>query len=366
MLKRLYIDNFLCFSNFEWGPGPVNLILGDNGSGKTALFETLIRFRDIATRPGTTINTCVPPRSVTRWERRREVRLECDLWAENRMTTYRLVVEPDPAGLPGRILSESVSEGEKVLYSYHDREVHLHRDDGSPGAHFPFGDQDSFLPRIEPSRENSRLMEWRNTLEQIQVFRIDPCRLGEASETEANVLDSTGANFASWYRAATQSHPERLGDLFADLKLAIPGFQTMRLVEAGRQKILVVQFQAADGRYTLDLNELSDGQRMLIANYAILHLGMTSPRIVAFDEPDNFVSISEIQPWLMKVRDRVDAGTQLFVISHHPQVIDYLAADDVTVLDRTDGGPVRLRSLEIDRSEGVRASEIVGQGLRHE
>jgi AAA15 family ATPase/GTPase len=33
MLKRLYIDNFRSFVNFEYKPGSKQLLLGANGSG---------------------------------------------------------------------------------------------------------------------------------------------------------------------------------------------------------------------------------------------------------------------------------------------------------------------------------------------
>jgi AAA15 family ATPase/GTPase len=37
MLTRLYIDNFLCFVNFEYLPATKQLILGANGTGKLLL-----------------------------------------------------------------------------------------------------------------------------------------------------------------------------------------------------------------------------------------------------------------------------------------------------------------------------------------
>ena len=39
MLKRIYIDNFRCFVNFELNLEKVSLLLGPNGSGKTSIFN---------------------------------------------------------------------------------------------------------------------------------------------------------------------------------------------------------------------------------------------------------------------------------------------------------------------------------------
>jgi AAA15 family ATPase/GTPase len=41
MLKRVYIDNYRCFVNFELSLGQEQLILGLNGSGKSTLLDAL-------------------------------------------------------------------------------------------------------------------------------------------------------------------------------------------------------------------------------------------------------------------------------------------------------------------------------------
>ena len=37
MLSRVYIDNYRCFVNFDFRPKAKQLVLGINGSGKSAL-----------------------------------------------------------------------------------------------------------------------------------------------------------------------------------------------------------------------------------------------------------------------------------------------------------------------------------------
>ena len=53
-------------------------------------------------------------------------------------------------------------------------------------------------------------------------------------------------------------------------------------------------------------NELSDGQRSLIFLYAILHFLLARGNTVILDEPDNFISLREIQPWLMAVDNALE------------------------------------------------------------
>jgi hypothetical protein len=49
------------------------------------------------------------------------------------------------------------------------------------------------------------------------------------------------------------------------------------------------------------------------------------------------------------------------VISHHPEVIDYLGLESARRFERTTG-PARLSRLEMDLSGGLRPSEIIVRG----
>lgn len=46
MLTRLYIDNFRCFVNFEYKPAMKQLLLGENGSGKSALLMAVSQLKE--------------------------------------------------------------------------------------------------------------------------------------------------------------------------------------------------------------------------------------------------------------------------------------------------------------------------------
>ena len=48
MLTRLYVDNFRCLENFEYCPERRQLIFGENGTGKSTMFDALLILRQIA------------------------------------------------------------------------------------------------------------------------------------------------------------------------------------------------------------------------------------------------------------------------------------------------------------------------------
>ncbi len=50
-----------------------------------------------------------------------------------------------------------------------------------------------------------------------------------------------------------------------------------------------------DGNLKVGFSELSDGQRCLICLYVILHVVVAKGNTVIIDEPENFISLAEIQ-----------------------------------------------------------------------
>lgn len=74
----------------------------------------------------------------------------------------------------------------------------------------------------------------------------------------------------------------------------------------------------------------------MIALYSVLHFVADGSVTLCFDEPDNFLALREIQPWLAEVIARTDAqsDTQVLLISHHPEVIDCLRGGCAAVPQR--------------------------------
>jgi predicted ATPase len=92
MLKRVYVDNFRCLVNFELKLDRVNLLLGENGAGKTTVFEVLHRLRQFLS--GTVkLNAVFPAKDATRWQDTGLQRLEMDLQTEDGSYTYSLAIE---------------------------------------------------------------------------------------------------------------------------------------------------------------------------------------------------------------------------------------------------------------------------------
>lgn len=358
MLKRIAIDNFKCFNNFEFHPKNINLILGANGSGKSTFLQLV---SDVAALivDGLPVAKIFPEQSRTRWERRALQTFELDVELPSGSYAYKLRVED------ARILSESVTAEGKTLFAYDGKEVHLHQNDGRPGTRFPFGGHRTFLSEIEDRPETKELRKLLDYLAGVRLFRLDARNVTSASEQEERYLSTSGDNFASWYRHLAQEIPEQIDLLREDLKEVIPGFRTLRLESTGVRSTrqLTAMLDASGSSYAVDFGELSDGQRGLVLLYTLLH-GMRSSAALLLDEPEAHVGLSEIQPWLVRLDSTFESNGQVFLISHHPEVIDYMAASSAWWFERLDGAYTRQpRPLPVDLNSGLSASQQIARGI---
>jgi ATPase subunit of ABC transporter with duplicated ATPase domains len=84
---------------------------------------------------------------------------------------------------------------------------------------------------------------------------------------------------------------------------------------------------------------------------------------VFIDEPDNFVSLREIQPWLLAAEEAVeDHHGQLILISHHPEILNQWAQEYGLRFFREDNGHVRTEKFRTDPDGNLQPSELIARG----
>jgi predicted ATPase len=366
MLKRVYVDNFQCLVNFELKLDRVNLLLGDNGVGKTTVFEVLHRLRQFLS--GTVkLNAVCPGKDLTRWQESRRQRFEMDLQVDQNLYTYSLELEHDEDRRKVRIKTEQLLLDTKPLFEFEEGTAQLYHDDFTRGPKYPFDWTQSGLASLQARPDNKKLTRFRREISRFVIARPCPMLMLSESKQDDDALSPCMENFVSWYRHVSQEHQGALVTLFGELKNVLPGFDSFSLKEVGEDtRVLKVFFERPGGGrklLTYDFSELSDGQRMLIALYAIV-FGLRDEGLHLFlDEPDNYVALREIQPWLTALTDSCGEGVeQAVLISHHPDIIDYLADSSGRWFERDSGGPARVSDKPKTLVEGLRISESMARG----
>lgn len=370
MIRRIYIDNYKCLINFALQVDALTLILGANGAGKSAILDVLVVLRQLLDGKSKIADRdAFPGSTCTRWQEVNTQVVEVEVSLASDTFVYRLEIEHDADRRRARIQRETLHADGKPLFTFVQGEARLYRDNHGEGPTFPADWSESALARVAPRADNKRLTAFLEFMRRIVVCGLYPRTFTAESSGEAPVLERDGANFASWYRHMMLEHQELVPEFVAAVREVIDDFANIRLERVGTEaRALMIVFRRGQGtgrdKYELRLDELSDGQRALLAIYALIHLTANQGYALFLDEPDNYVALAELQPWLMALADAC-GGTvsQVVLCSHHPELIDYLGPDHGVVLSREVTGVAKVsRAADIDLGDALKLSEVIARG----
>jgi predicted ATPase len=376
MITRLYVNNFRCLLAFEAKFGSFGLLCGPNGAGKSSVFDALRLIRNLATGDavlGGTGENDIPHLEFTRWNDEtaaasRIQEFELGLTVDGHAFEYKIHLEQKAEFEKPRIVKEQATCDGKPLFTREldpvtmRAEVRFERADGNQTG-FPLDWRQAALAVIQPRGNIERLTLLQSAMEGLLVLRPNPRLMEPESKAEASRPDLSLSNLTSWYRslALDQDWTNLLSN---SLQRVWPDFLSFKLENLGlNAKALQLRFEHAGGKpLLLFTGQLSDGERMLIALYMV-HAALESgaAQTVFIDEPDNFVGLQELQPWVLGMRGQLDDEHQLVLISHHPEVLENSGAANGMYLWRdSHTSPTRIGPLKVP--EGMTAGEAIARG----
>ena len=365
MITRLYVNNYRCLVNFDLRFNRLTLLMGPNGGGKSSIFDLLYGLRRLII-DNAKVAEVFPPQDLTAWISQNEQTFELDVEGEGGTFSYKLVISHNPEIKKQRIILEHLLFDGKPLFEFKQGEVTLYRDDHEPGPEYSFDWSVSALGTIVPRRDNKKLTWFKNWIEMIFVISLQPKAMKSETTEESAWLNRDGTNFSSWYRYISQERQDKVIRLTQQLRNTLPGFHSFKLEQAGKQRILKVGFGSDDESFSpvyLDFEQLSDGQRVIIVLYSLLVGLQDMGHTVFLDEPENYVALPEIQPWLMELNDSCGGGfPQAVLISHHPELIDYLGPENGTWIERDALGPTRVKDLPKQIDRDLKLSDQIARG----
>ena len=202
------------------------------------------------------------------------------------------------------------------------------------------------------------------------VCDIRPAPLRAESTGEGELLGRHAENFVDWYRHAVRENPASAVAHVAALREIIDGFDNIHLQRSGPDSRALMFDFAGDGasggpNFRLRFDELSDGDRTLVVLYALIQLRQDAGGVTLFlDNPDSFLALTEIQPWLLELVDLCDeTPSQAVVCSHHPELIDYLGPDRGVLFVRKSSTGTEARPIATPATEnGLALSETLARG----
>ncbi len=215
------------------------------------------------------------------------------------------------------------------------------------------------------SNDDVRLfVEWLS--DHVHCFDIDPYpgQMDETADNEEREPDFELNNLAGWYRSLVATFPDENVKFLDSLKRCMDGFLTLKFSsqEDGVRKLRAEFTSPTKKRVSYSISELSEGQRCLISLYMILHFTIERGDTVFVDEPDNFIALREIQPWLLSAEEAVeDHNGQLILVSHHPETLNQWAVRYGLRFFREENGQVRAAKFSTE-DNGLQPSEVIARG----
>ncbi len=359
VITRISIDNYKSLVNFDWHLYQVNLLAGGNGSGKSSVLEVVSKLKCIIIA-GARIPETFSHRSFTLWGNRDTQSFAIQLKHGIYIFKYELIIRMDRVKKISLIEHEQLMANEVKAYEYDGKkkqlQIFLDPNIGSDDPSFGFGASRSFLSEIEPRKGNEALIAFRDAMTSLAVLKPDQTRLRAISEEDSETLLPNCENLVDWYRSWASNYPERAAAITGLMQTSMPDLSGLRLIPRGTARELQLEFSVAGKVANLTLDELSDGQRMLLIVACVS--ASKKFRTLFLDEPDNFVAPKEIAPLLQILENPDDIEQQLTVITHHPQSIDYLASRNA-FLFKLENGITRLSMLSDIDLDGISLSEAM-------
>ncbi|HYO64723.1 MAG TPA: AAA family ATPase [Archangium sp.] len=363
MLTRLLMENYRCFEQAVIEPGSLALLVGPNGAGKSTVFDALWNIRQLVITGGNA-SELFPDTTRMRWGRQSTQRFELGFRGPDGDYTYRLVIRHGKGVQSGQLEREEILYEQQPLYSFSREEVLIPAHDKSPAHRFPAGNKLSPLSNL-PLQVRSKRLDWlTDRISRIWVFRPVPPKLEPFTDRRSDFLEPDLSNFASWLLAMQKARRSLGRTLKQSLRIVLDGFLNYQFVPLGREtNALMFMFSSPRRRsdfIAFFFNELSEGQRALVVLYTLLH-AIPPDATLCIDEPEEFLSPREIHPWLNRLMEMTEEGGQALLISHNPGLIDLLAPSNGILLDRHEGGPVRVQGVPGDGA-GLPVSELLARG----
>lgn len=359
MITRLYANNFRCLVAFEARFESFGVLCGPNGAGKSSVFDALALVRNLATGDcflGGEGEKDISHLEFTNWLDSKVQEFELSVKSGDHVFEYQIHIEQVADYEKPRIVREKASCDGRSLFERDMDGVRFPRSDGVTSG-FPLDWRQAALASIQPKGGRREIEVLQQLLANILILRPNPRSFEKESKNEVRHPDLYLSNLMSWYRYLSQEQDwlDRLRD---SLREVWPDFKSFKLENVGiNAKALQLRFSES-----LFFHQLSDGEKMLVGLYMVRDaLATGAVQTVLIDEPDNFVGLPELQPWVLAIRELLDGDHQAILISHHPEVLNSAGEEAGRYLWRDNhASPSRIGPLDVP--VGLPPGEAIARG----
>lgn len=337
MIKRLYVHNYRCFENFEL---PISgkassLLIGRNGTGKSTVGVVLEVLQSIA-RGTNRVGQLVRKSDFAHDRSEIPLRIEIETTIESKVYGYILALELPDGFKELRVNEETLVVDGKPIYSRQGAQVHLTGTKREKEASFKLDWHLVALPVIQEQSISDPLYIFKTWLARMLILAPVPNLITGDSDGEILTPNRAVTDFGAWFSGLLAHSPAAYTQIDSYLKEVMPDFRDIRNPVIGNEfRSLTVQFRQDRSEVSLPFRSLSDGEKcFFICAVTLAANGSYGPLFCFWDEPDNYLSLSEVGHFVMALRRSFQDGGQLLVTSHNPEAVRRFSNDNTLVVGR--------------------------------
>lgn len=363
MLKRIYVHNYKAFQNFElkFDDFGSSLFLGKNGSGKSSLVEVFKIFQKIGENTAQ-LSELIHKDDFNIIQPHIPIKLELEVEICNETIIYELLLEFPQNFDICRVKEEKLIVNNIDILNRSLGDVFYKTKDNKEIADFFLDWHMLALPIFNPRKQEldsvNKFKEW---LSNIVILSPIPDNMTQRIDGNANKPDSNAENISSWITTLFSKKPRSYQYIDEFLKPIFPDLEEI----STEDKELRFIFKTENKQVIFKLSQLSSGERIFVLWSAILasvKLGQIS--LCVWDEPENYVSIIEIQQYFMTLHHNFYKTAQFIATTHNPETMRIFATDDIFILKKENHlQPIRLFPASEENIDDCDIVDAIKMGL---
>ena len=342
MIQRLYINNFRCLENFELKIQgmPSALLIGKNGAGKSTIASAL----EVLQKISRGINRMrdleklklISPKDFARGRSDVPIRFEIEVLLEDKLYKYILAFDLPEKFKELRVFEEQLLVAGDPIYSRKEAQVTLHISSQNREAQFLLDWHLVALPVIQEQSQTDPLHIFKTWLARTIILAPIPSLMTGDSNGETLEPKRDGSNFGEWVSGLLSRYPAAYTQVDKYLREVMPDIQDFLNELIGKDsKSMIVRFEANNANLSVDFKDLSDGEKCFFLCAVVLAANKSyGPLFCFWDEPDNYISLSEVGDFVTSLRRSFQGNSQILVTSHNPEAIRKFSNENTFVLDR--------------------------------
>ncbi len=351
MITRVQVKNFRSIASADVSLGPLTVLVGRNGAGKSAFVDVLRFVRDALEH---NLEYAFSQRggiySVRRWSAGRPYDIEIQLTVDMGIygsPTYGFVIESTNTSAQFQINREffQITGGAYELSNFEAQEGKLDLEKAGDFLHalpiynLPIQPDALILSKLSLINPSPEFRLFLNMVSG-ETYNIFPntLRLPQKSLNREKMAED-GANFASVLRGFQES--PFFPDLQAALRRVVEGIQDIRVQEAGGYLVVGLQHndltndESENAVSWLGLEQESDGTLRMLAMLTALYK-QSSSSFLTLEEPEISLHPGALAVLADVIRE-ASLRRQVIITTQSPDLISRFNADELRVVERVNG-----------------------------